>query len=129
MADRPALLAKYRDRLDALDAANEAVKNARAAVDEVECEIRNELESSGEWQDGCGIKAPGITVNVVQKWRAKYDPALWPKLVAWAGAHDMAHCVQRRLNDKAIMELVDSGTPLPEGLTVEAFLDMTFRRA
>lgn len=125
---RPELLAAYRSALDALDAINAEKSRAQAEADRLESAIRAELESSGEWQPGCGIKAPGMTVNVVQKWRAKYDPSLWPTLIAWAGEHGASHLVQRRLNDKAVLEMHDNGQPLPDGLTLEAFLDLTFRR-
>lgn len=123
------LLAEYRLLLDLKDEQNAAVKATNDRLNELESKLRAGMESRGQFIEGAKTGIAGLTLTVNRKWFAKYDPALWPKIVEWAGTQGMAHLVQRRLNDKAVMELVDSGKGLPEGLGVESVLDLQFRRS
>jgi len=41
----------------------------------------------------------------------------------------MTYLIQRRLNDSKVLELVDNGVPLPDGLTIEGYDDLAFRRS
>lgn len=122
------LLAEYRRLLDLKDEQNEAVSGTNRQLEKIEAKIRDGLTARGQMVKGAKTGIDGLTLTVAEKWRAKYEPELWPTIVEWAGAHGMSHLVQRRLNDKAVMELVDSGQGLPVGLSVEAFLDLNFRR-
>lgn len=122
------LLSNYRRLLDLKDEANTVLSGINKDLDECEAKIRSAFEASGKWEDGCAAKAGGITVTVRQKWRAKYAPEQWASIVAWAGETGNSHLIQRRLSDKPVMELLDAGVSLPEGLTVEAYKDIDFRR-
>ncbi len=127
--DEATLLADYRRLLDLKDDQNAAVKATTDQLNQIESQLRAGLEARGQFVDGAKTGIAGLTLTVNRKWYAKYDPALWPVIVEWAGTQGMSHLVQRRLNDKAVMELVDSGKGLPAGLGVESVLDLQFRRS
>lgn len=122
------LLAKYRSLLDLKDEAAAVLSGINKDIDACEAAIRESFEASGKWEDGCAAKAGGVTVTVRQKWRAKYMPEHWESIVKWAAETGNAHLIQRRLSDKPVMELLDAGVSLPEGLTVEAYKDLVFLR-
>lgn len=149
VTDEAALFAEYRAALDAESEANAAKSRAAKAVEEIEYRIRDLFEKTGRWEKGVSAKASGVTVSVVEKVRATYDPAKWPDVVRWAVQNDYTYIVQRRLNDKAIAELVMppsaeeiaaekkirgegwewKATPLPDGLGIEYHKEIAFRRA
>ncbi len=71
----------------------------------------------------------GVSISIKTKWRARYDPDLWADIMKWAATNGVSYILQRRLNDAKIMELVDNGIALPEGLSVESYQDLAFRRS
>jgi len=119
------LLQQFREKRDALDVAEQAAKAARAEVHALETQILDTLEAL----DIESVAAEGLNVKRVEKWRAKYDPARWSEIVSWAVANGFDYLVQRRLNDAKIMELIDQGIRLPDGLSVECYSDLSFRRS
>lgn len=122
------LLTKYRALLDLKDEANSVLSGINKDLDNCEAAIRAAFEASGKWEDGCAAKAGGITVTVRDKPRACYAPESWEGIVKWAGETGNAAVVQRRLTDKAVLELLDSGVDLPEGLTVQWSKELSFLR-
>ena len=60
--------------------------------------------------------------------RAKYDPERWPAIVRWAIETGNDHIIQRRLTDAKVLDLIENGTALPEGLTVENYVKISTRR-
>jgi len=72
--------------------------------------------------------AAGLTVSTREKFRARYEPDKWPDIVRWAVESGNDHIVQRRLTDAKVLELIDNGVPLPDGLGVEAFTALDVRR-
>lgn len=122
------LLAEYKRLLDLKDEATAVVSTINKSIDACEGKLRECFEAAGKWVDGAGSKSGGITVTVREKWRTRYNPEHWPAIVAWAAATGNQHVIQRRLSDKPVMELLDAGTSLPEGLTVESYKDLDFRR-
>ena len=127
--DEAALFAEYRAALDAESEANAAKSRAAKAVEEIEYRIRDLFEKTGRWEKGVSAKASGVTVSVVEKARATYDPAKWPDVFKWAAANDLTFLIQRRLSDKAVAELVENGKALPEGLGIEYIKQLAFRRS
>ena len=119
------LLADFRKAQDHKDDCDAQLKRAREACDVLELRIRLAMEAAGMDK----TSAAGITASVVEKWRAKYEPAKWGDLVRWAAANGYDYLIQRRLTDSKVMELVDNGVELPEGLSVESYKDLTFRRS
>jgi hypothetical protein len=123
------LMAKWRDLAADRDHYNAQLADNRKAMDAVENELADILRASDRWHAGTATKSEGLTATVREKWRAKYDPEKWRDLLTWAGATGNVAVVQRRLGDKAVMELVDAGVVLPEGLSVEAYSELEFRRS
>lgn len=118
------LIAKYSAVDAELDAIEEQAKQLRIKRESVKLAIKITLDLGGVDK----ASAHGITVSIREKWRAKYTPELWPGVVEWAITHGHSHIVQRRLTDAAVMELVDNGVILPDGLSVESFKDLDVRR-
>lgn len=102
-----------------------AAKSARALLDDMETDINAKMRELGIES----ASEDGVSISTKTKWRARYDPDLWGDIVKWAAANGVAYIVQRRMNDAKIMELVDNGVALPEGLSVESYQDLAFRRS
>lgn len=123
------LLTAFRAEKDVQDILNADLAASRKRADELEQSILAEMERNGFDSDGSKFSDGGMTVTRRTKWRAKYDPALWPQIVAWANESGNSHIIQRRLSDKPVMELIDCGVALPEGLSAESYVDLDFRRS
>lgn len=119
------LLAAFRAAQDHKDDCDSALKRAREACDVLELRIRLAMESQGTEK----TSAHGVTASIVTKWRAKYTPEKWGDLVKWAAHNGYDYLIQRRLTDSKVMELVDNGVELPDGLSVESYKDINFRRS
>lgn len=102
-----------------------AAKSARGLLDDMEIDINAKMRELGIES----AAEDGVSISVKTKWRARYNPELWADIVQWAAANGVAYIVQRRMNDAKIMELVDNGIALPEGLSVESYQDLAFRRS
>lgn len=118
------LIANYSVLDTMLDELEERAKQLRIKREAVKLAIKINLDLGGVDK----ASAHGLTVSIREKWRAKYDPEKWPGVVAWAIGEGHAQIVQRRLTDAAVMELVDNGVPLPDGLSVEPYKDLDVRR-
>lgn len=125
----PELLAAWRKARDAVDDANATLKARTEELGAIEWSLRQLLENSGRWEVGVSTKCGGVSAAVRDKWRARYEPDRWGDIVKWAADTGNYSVVQRRLGDKAVMELVDAGTPLPDGLWAEADRVIEFRRS
>lgn len=62
------------------------------------------------------------------KLRIGYVAEKWDELQKWLTDNGYGYCIQRRLNEAKLRELVDSGTALHEGLKVEPFTDIRITR-
>lgn len=60
--------------------------------------------------------------------RTCYDPEKWSDIVKWAASTGHDYIVQRRLTDAKVIALVEEGVALPEGLTLESYIDISIRR-
>lgn len=118
------LIKLYVDTDAQLDTLEEQAKELRVKREGIKHAIKITLDADGVDR----ASAHGLTVSLREKWRAKYIPDLWQRVVAWAISEGHSQIVQRRLTDAAVMELVDNGVPLPEGLSVEPFTDLDVRR-
>lgn len=123
------LMASLKTALDTAANANAAKQRADATVGTIEDAIRDRLRKSGKWEAGCGMKIPGLSISVQQKFNAAYDPDKWGSIVKWAAENDYAHIVQRRISAAPLRELEIAGVALPDGLRVEPYLDMSTRRS
>lgn len=118
------LIKMYADADAALDAVEAQAKKLRETRDAVKLGIKITMKESGVDR----TSAHGLTVSLREKWRAKYTPELWDSVVKWAMDTGHLQVVQRRITDAAVMELVDNGVPLPEGLSVDSYEDLDVRR-
>lgn len=100
-------------------------KAGRGLLNDIEADIQRKMEEMGIES----VAQDGVNLTLRKKWRAKYEPELWGDIVKWAASSGLDYVVQRRLNDAKIMELVDNGIALPQGLTVESYNDLAFRRS
>jgi hypothetical protein len=119
------LIRSWKKQKSLVEEYETAAKSARSLLDDIEADISGKMavlgiESASE---------DGVSISTKTKWRARYDPDLWGDIVKWAAANGVAYIVQRRMNDAKIMELVDNGIALPEGLSVESYQDLAFRRS
>lgn len=121
IADMLARKRSILDQLEQLSAAERTLKNSEAEVDEM---IRNTMKDHG-LEKAAGN---GLSVTLGDKWRARYEPDKWDSIVAWCVENGRTDLVQRRFADARVMELVDNGTTLPVGLSVESFPSLSFRR-
>lgn len=123
---RLADLVAERDKIDeALSDLDHRAGLLREARGKIDAEIFGIMDAQGV--DVVGV--PGRRVAIETVWRAKYDPAKWPDVVRWAIERGYDHIVQRRLSDRKVMELVDANVPLPDGLSVESFREVRYRKA
>jgi hypothetical protein len=104
--------------------------------------LNAELKAIGEQEDACehalldwhkatnlqSVKGGGLTVSFKADFHAKYSPELWPEIVKWAVETGNDHIIQRRLGDAKVIELVDNGIALPDGLTLEQYVKLNIRR-
>jgi len=118
------------------------LKNMRALRDEREVlndrdrEIGTQLQSLErellQYHEATGllkIAGDGMSVSFdPDALRAKYEPEKWKEVVAWAVASGNEHIIQRRLTDSKVVDLIASGIPLPDGLSVETYTKMNIRR-
>lgn len=107
------------------DAVDEQAKQLSGEIEHCKAEIKRFHERTR--LDKFAI--PGLSASAKEKFRARYDPERWASILAWATATGNDHIVQRRLTDAKVVDLIDSGVELPEGLTVETYVDVSVRRS
>lgn len=111
------------------DEATATLGTINESMDKVDRDIMEAMNSAGMTGDGAKVSDNGLTVTRRTKWRAKYDPEKWPTIFKWAAENGNEYLIHRRLSDAKVMELVDEGIQLPEGLTTEAYPSLDFRRS
>jgi hypothetical protein len=119
------LIRAWKEQKEAVEICERDAKTARFVLVDIEQDIQFKMEELGI----DSASEDGVSVTTKVKFRAKYEPELWSDIVKWAASSGLDYVVQRRLNDAKIMELVDNGVPLPQGLTVESYNDLAFRRS
>ncbi len=127
--DVSSLLEAMREIKDEKDRVNQHLKRINEAEEKLERDILDAMTSLGFVEAGDKVSSACGTATRQVKWRAKYEPDKWPEIVKWMAEQGRTDLVQRRLSDAKIMELVDLGQPLPDGLGVESFEQLSFRRA
>jgi hypothetical protein len=108
-----------RERLAALD------RDLSARKQTLELALIQHHESSGV----DSLSGGGVSVSFDDHaMRARYDPDRWEDIVRWAVATNNLHCIQRRLTDSRIEDLIAEGVALPDGLTLETYTRIAVRR-
>ena len=125
----PELAAEYRSLWDELDIIEQQKKELASKMADIERRISEAMHLAGKVNDGDADTVAGVMrIAVRQKWRAQYDPEKWSDIVKWCADNGHDYLIQRRLTDSKVMDLVDNGVSLPDGLTVQPFTDLDFRR-
>jgi len=117
-------LTELRSIVDQSDALNEQL----ADLSKRKREIENGLIAFSDDSGLTSFATEGLAIAVRAKERAKYDPEKWDDLMKWAAENDKTYVVQRRLSDAKILEMVANGEPLPDGLSIEPYSQVSYRR-
>lgn len=123
------LAAEYRRLWDESDALTAKQKDINARMGDIERDIREAMKNAGKVNDGDADTVAGVMrMTIRQKWRAGYEPDKWSDIVRWCVENGYDYLIQRRLSDAKVMDLVDNGISLPDGLQVSPYEDVDFRR-
>jgi hypothetical protein len=122
------LLEQYAEILHRRDEVQAALFAVRQELDTIEAAIKDAMHGQGMGA-GDKVAASGITCTLRDKWRTKYVPEKWESILRWAVNTGHEYIVQRRTSDTKIVAFVAEGGTLPDGLGLESYLDLDFRRS
>lgn len=128
MANIADLLADKRRVRDELDTVNQKLATLREADTALDRQIMDAMTEAGLTEAGAKVSGSGMTVTRTNKWRAIYKPEKWADFFKWCAVNNYDYLIHRRMSDAKIMELVDAGVALPDGVTVESFPELNCRR-
>lgn len=69
-----------------------------------------------------------ISVTVSDENRAKIDPAKWDDIFKWAAETGNINLIHRRVSDAKVIALIEEGVELPEGLGIDPYKKLAYRR-
>jgi hypothetical protein len=119
------LLTELRDVIDQ----RERLSTQDSALSKRKSYLEHELLAVHESEGVDSVSGAGMTVSFDDAaMRVKYDPEKWAGICRWAIETGNDHIIQRRLTDAKVMDLIENGTALPEGLTVENYVKISTRR-
>jgi len=118
---------ELRAVLDELDDVNAKKSELGARKDELLFTLQTGMEETGS--DSLKFEAAGISVTKKEVLKAAYDPEHWEGIFKWANDSGRSDCIHRRLSDAKIVEYMESGGALPEGLRLEPLTKMGTRRS
>jgi hypothetical protein len=123
------LIKNLREIRDQKDALAQREKELNRQEDAVETQLLAAMEAAGFSSPGDKVSSEYGTATRQQKFYGKCDPEKWPEFFKWAVANDRTDIFHRRMTDAKIVELVDLGYALPDGVTVESRTQLSFRRS
>ena len=123
------LLASRKALINLKDKAADELSKIGGQIEDVDRALMGAMKDLGMTKDGAKVSEHGLTATMRTKWRAKYEPDQWPAIFKWAAESGRDYLIHRRLSDAKVMELVDEGVSLPDGLTTEAYPSLDFRRS
>jgi phage shock protein A len=115
-------------RLRAVRDEMEGLNSELSKLESEKSQLEAALMHAHEEQGVDSFKGGGLTVSFAQAFRAKYEPEKWTSIVKWAVETGNEHLIQRRLTDTKVVELVDGGIALPDGLNLEGYTKISVRR-
>lgn len=121
-------ISTLRSISDEIDAHNDALKDLGKRWDETERLLMASMDAQGLTESGAKVSTDQGTATRGVKWFVQYEPEKWPTIVAWAVENGRTDFIQRRTSDAKILEAIDSGASLPEGITVGSKEVLNFRR-
>ena len=117
-------LSELRSLSDEIDTHAAALKDLNKRWDELE----RFLEEQGETLGLRSFSNDHITATLVSDLRVNYDPEKWADLLKWSLDTGNLGVVQRRLGDRVLKDLLDSGHAIPPGVTFLPYTKVSIRR-
>lgn len=117
-------LSELRSLSDEIDTHTAALKDLNKRWDELE----RFLEEQGETLGLRSFSNDHITATLVYDLRVNYDPEKWADLLRWSLDTGNLGVVQRRLGDRVLKDLLDSGQAIPPGVTFLPYTKVSIRR-
>lgn len=117
-------LSELRSLSDEIDTHTAALKDLNKRWDELE----RFLEEQGETLGLRSFSNDHITATLVSDLRVNYDPEKWADLLRWSLDTGNLGVVQRRLGDRVLKDLLDSGQAIPPGVTFLPYTKVLIRR-
>lgn len=118
------ILARFRQLSDELDKVKAHEKRLNAEWDELEKAIAEESERQGV----PSFSANGVRVKVEPAYRVSYDPSRWGELLGWAANTGNLAVIQRRIGEKAVLDLIDAGQGTPPGVELSTYTKVSVTR-
>lgn len=122
------LIAEKRRIKDAADVLNAQLADLKEKEGVVDWGLMAAMKDQGLDHDGAKCAGPGGTATWRMKPRAKYEPDKWPSIFKWCAENGYEYLIQRRTSDAKILDLIDNGVALPDGLGIEFYPQVDFRR-
>lgn len=88
-----------------------AMEKEVEAVKKREAEIKDHIIESLSAGADTGAAGQRYRVQIVTKTKPRLED--WAAFTQWVVANDRFDCVQRRLSDKAVMDMLEAGAALP----------------
>lgn len=119
------LLTRLRNVMDEQDTTNQRLAELRADRDSIEAKLLD-LHKTTKLTT---FANDALTVSVAPNtMRVGYEPEKWDGIVKFFVEAGRTDLVQRRLSEGKILELLDSGAPLPDGLKFDGYTKISVRR-
>lgn len=118
------VLKELRHVKDQKDAVNAELKG----LNERESELEAKLIEYHKVTEVSNVGDENLSVTFGESLRFSYDPEKWDEIVHSLDRNGKLYCVQRRLNDAKLRELIENGEELPEGLRTESYVKVSIRR-
>lgn len=119
------LLAELRSLSDQIDELEKQKKTLEERWDEIEHDLLAFHKTTGLGS----ISGGGMSISFDDAaMRARYDPDKFAEVMKWAAENDCTYIIQRRFSDAKVLELVDAGVALPDGLNLENYCKVSIRR-
>jgi hypothetical protein len=74
------------------------------------------------------LTGSGMSITFSEDLRPRVDPEKWVDIWKWAVANGQTQILYKQLGAAKVKELAESGTPLPEGVTLEGYTKINTRR-
>jgi hypothetical protein len=119
------LLSELRSVMDEQDETNKRLSDLRVRRDAIEARLIDLHKVTKLTTFANDV----LTVNVApDTMRVGYDPDRWDSIVKFFVDAGRIDVVQRRLSESKILELLDSGAELPDGLKFDGYTKISVRR-
>lgn len=74
------------------------------------------------------LRAGGLSITFNPALRPRIDPEKWDGIYEWAVHTGNTQCLYRQVAQAKFLELIEQGSQMPEGVTVESYTKINTRR-